>query len=278
MKAVITAGGKGTRLYPVTRAYPKELIQFCGVPVIEYGINLLKKNGIKDIIVVTGTKKGALQDYLGNGDIFGVNIAYIIQEQPKGLGHAVQIVEPYVNHDFILLLGDNILVGDCGLKEMIEIHKRNNALSTILVEYNKEPEKYGVVKLENINSRFSRIISVFEKPKEEKIKNEFKIDSGWYVISGLYILNKKIFNFLRKVSKDYSGEIQLTDAIKLSLDAGSSVFGNILNGRRIDIGNWNYIKDEREFYINMNDDKLNDIINVRNQKMEYNRTWCGAIY
>ncbi len=92
MKAIITAGGKGTRLYPISRTFPKELIPFCGVPVIEYGINLLRENGIRDIIIVTGTKKGALQDYLGNGEIFGVNIAYIIQEQPKG-GHSVLIIQ-----------------------------------------------------------------------------------------------------------------------------------------------------------------------------------------
>ena len=93
MKAVITAGGKGTRLYPISRAYPKELIPFCGVPVIEYSINILRDNGIKDILVLAGTKKGALQDYLGNGNIFGVNISYIIQENPKGLGHAVQMTK-----------------------------------------------------------------------------------------------------------------------------------------------------------------------------------------
>ena len=96
MKAVITAGGEGTRLYPSSRAFPKELIHFCGIPVIEYGIKILKENNITDIYVVTGRKKGALQDYLGDGSLFGVNIAYVTQEEPKGLGDAVLCTRPHI--------------------------------------------------------------------------------------------------------------------------------------------------------------------------------------
>lgn len=184
MKAIISAGGKGTRLYPILRAYPKELIQFCGIPVIEYSINILRYNHIKDIMIIAGTKKGALQDYLGNGHAFGVNISYIIQEYPKGLGHAVQVIEPYIDDEnFILLLGDSIYLGDVNLQQMIKNHVQCNASSTVFVEYSQEPEKYGVVKFDNLCSEYGNIISLYEKPKDEKIKNEFKINSGWYVIA-----------------------------------------------------------------------------------------------
>jgi dTDP-glucose pyrophosphorylase len=224
MKAVITAGGKGSRLSPITRAYPKELIQFCGVPVIEYGINLLRDSGIEDIFIVAGTKKGALQDYLGNGEIFGVNIAYIIQEQPKGLGHSVLMVEHYIDDDFVLLLGDTIIIGEKDLRQMIETHKNNCASATVLVEHVKDPERYGVVKFDDND----KIISLYEKPREQKIKDEFKINDGWYAIAGLYVINKNIFSFIKETKQDMNNEIQLTDAIKLSLEKSNIILSYLL--------------------------------------------------
>lgn len=253
---------------------PKELIPFGGIPVIEYGINLLKENGIEDIIIVTGTKKGALQDYIGNGEIFGVNIAYVIQEQPKGLGHSVLITEPYIDSDdFILLLGDTIFISSNDLQDMIKIHKLYKASSTILVEHVEEPEKYGVVKFNNVVSGvdididINRIAYLYEKPKDQKIKEQFKINGGWYSIAGLYILDRNIFNFLRQTPKDKNGEIQLTDAIRLSLERDNIILGHILNGKRIDVGTWDYLKEERDFYINMTNIDLENIIRTRNDKM-----------
>ena len=270
MKAVITAGGKGTRLYPISRAYPKELIQFCGIPILEYGINILRENNIEDIFVITGPKKWALQDYLGNGEIFGVNIAYLIQEQPKGLGHSILIAEHYIDDDnFILLLGDTIFIDNNDLKKMMEIHKKYNAAATILVEHVEEPERYGVVKFDK--SDINRIISLYEKPKEQEIKEEFKINDGWYAIAGLYILNRNIFKFLKETEQDLNNEIQLTDAIRLSLEKNNIVLGHILDGKRIDVGTWNYLKDEKDFYMNITDEQLEDIIKARNDKMVHIR-------
>lgn len=269
MKAIITAGGKGSRLFPITRSMPKELINFCGIPVIEYGINFLRDNGIKDIFIVTGTKKGALQDYLGNGEIFGVHIAYIVQEKANGLGDAISNVEHYINsdNDFVLLLGDTIIIGKNDLKEMIDTHQKYNSLSTILVEYTKEPEKYGVVKFDNSYSNIHKIRSLYEKPKDEKTKKEFETNNGWYGIAGLYIFDRDIFSFLKQTVKGVNNEIQLTDAIKLSLEHRKIACGHILNGKRIDVGTWEYLKEERDFYINMSGNKLENIIKSRYDKM-----------
>lgn len=269
MKAIITAGGKGTRLYPISRSYPKELVPFCGVPVIEYSINILRDNGIKDIMILAGTKKGALQDYFGNGSVFGVNISYIIQENPKGLGHAVQVVEPYIDdEDFILLLGDNIYFGVVNLQQMIENHTKCKASSTIFIEHSQQPEKYGIVKFENIDNECKNITSVYEKPRDEKTKNDFKINSGWYAIAGIYIFNKNIFNFLRITPKGFNNETQLTDAIKISLENGSNVLGHIFNGRRIDVGTWDYLIEEKRFYDKLSEEELRDIIRDRNVMMD----------
>ena len=270
IKGVITAGGKGTRLYPISRAYPKELIPFCGIPVIEHSINILRDNGIKDIMILAGYRKGALQDYLGNGHIFGVNISYIIQEDPKGLGHAVQVIEPYIgkDEDFVLILGDNIYIGDVNLQQMVENHVTCDASSTIFIEHSQDPEKYGVVKFDNLESLSCKnITSLYEKPRDQKIKDDFKINSGWYTIAGIYVFNRNIFDSLRETSKGFNNEIQLTDAIKLSLERGNKTFGYIFNGRRIDVGTWNYLEEEKRFYNNVSDKDLKDVIHNRNMMM-----------
>lgn len=274
MKAIITAGGKGTRLYPITRAIPKELINFAGVPVLEYGINYLKQNGITDIIVVVGTKKGPIMDYLGNGELFGVNIAYVVQEEPLGLGHSILTAEHMINNneDFIVLLGDTIFLGDDDdndLQEMIGKHRRYKASATIAVEHiKKNPERYGIVKF-NKNSGYDYggiILSVVEKPILAEIQEEYKYKTdwtcGWYSIAGLYILNKKFFNYLRVTEKDVNNEIQLTDAIKLSLNLKDIVFGPAIS-KRIDVGSWDYIKDEKEYYTSLTNEEIQDIIDSR---------------
>lgn len=268
MKAVITAGGKGTRLYPITRAIPKELIPFCGVPIIEYGINFLKENSITDIIVIVGTKKSPIIDYLGNGKLFGVNIVYVIQESPEGLGHSVSTVEHYIDEDFIVLLGDTIFFGDGDLIEMIQNHKHHKATVTILLEHvSEKPERYGIVKIDESDNR---IISVIEKPVSkyvlEEYRTQYKGADGWYSIAGLYIINKNIFNYLKKTVKGTNNEIQLTDAIELSLNNKDVILGHVLKGKRIDIGSWYYIKDEREFYKNMADEDIENIIKSREEK------------
>lgn len=271
MKAIITAAGRGTRLYPLSRAIPKELIPFCGIPIIEYGINFLKKNGIIDIIVIVGPKKSPIMDYLGNGKLFGVNIAYVIQEEPNGLGDAISTVGHYVDdNDFIVLLGDTILFGNSDLQDMIRNHKYYNATVTILLEHISEnPERYGIVK---INEADNRIISLIEKPISKYIQEEYSTNykgtDGWHSIAGLYIINNNIFNYLKKTVKGTNNEIQLTDAIELSLNNKDVILGHILKGKRIDIGSWQYIAHEREFYMKLDDDDIQKIIRSREEIKE----------
>jgi dTDP-glucose pyrophosphorylase len=270
MKAIITAAGKGTRLYPITRAYPKELITFCGKPVLEYCINLLQESRITNIIIVIGQEKKSIIDYFGNGSIFNTNISYAIQEYPNGLGDAILKAEHFIDDDFVLLLGDTIIIDHIDLNEMIKIHQKNKASATILVEIVENPERFGVVKIDKTLE--NRIISVYEKPTEKKIKEEFKtIDEfgspGWYSIAGLYIFDKNIFSYLRNTSIGHNNEIQLTDAIKLAIDNGNIVLGHVLKGKRIDIGTWEYLKEERDFYSKMSDDELDKIIESRYDKL-----------
>lgn len=272
MKAVITAGGEGTRLYPSSRAFPKELIHFCGTPVIEYGIRLLGENNIKDIFVVTGRKKGALQDYLGSGSLFDVNIAYVTQEEPKGLGDAVLCTRPYIedskDDNFVLLLGDTIFTDRRDLKQILELHSTQGATSTVLVQkvqYN--PERYGVVKFKNFNGSYGEVEYFYEKPGQD-IKAEFNFGGYWFAIAGLYVLNKEIFRYIEKTPIGVNSELQLTDALRLSQNDSKKALAYAMTGGRVDVGSWDYIVDERDQYRNMSDNELKGICSSRKNIIE----------
>lgn len=241
------------------------MISFCGVPIVEYCIRYLKENGITDIIVIVGPKKSPIMDYITDGKLFGVNIAYVVQDKPLGLGHSLLTVENYIDDEnFVLLLGDTIFMGNNDMKEMIEKHLLHRALVTILLERTQLPERYGVAKL--VDNRI--ISSLYEKPTENKIKEEFKINNGWLAIAGLYVLNKNVFYYLKRTEKDMGGEVQLTDAFKIGLSEGNTVIGHILNGKRIDVGAWTYLKEEKDFYSSMTEEELEAIIKARNEKLK----------
>lgn len=269
MKAVITAGGEGTRLYPSSRAFPKELIHFCGIPVIEYGIRILKQNNITDIYVVTGRKKGALQDYLGDGSLFGVNIAYVTQEEPKGLGDAVLCTRPHIedskDDNFVLLLGDTIFTKGSDLEQILELHHTHDAMATVLVQkIRSRPERYGVVKFRNFNGTCGEAVGFYEKPGQD-IKEEYSFDGHWFAIAGLYVLNKGIFKYLEKTPVGKNSELQLTDALSQYLNDSRKVLACGMTGGRVDVGSWEYLDDEREHYRNMSDD---DLIQIRNSRTD----------
>ncbi len=269
MKAIIPAAGRGTRLLPNTLGAPKELITFLGKPSIEWSIDYLRKNNIRDITIITGYKKTALFDYLGTGSFFNVKIDYALQHNPKGLGHAILCAENNISEkDFVVYLGDTIILpknnplGEShDLEELVELHLEKNAFATMLLEEVLEPEIYGVV---CFNEKNKLITSVYEKPKNEEIKKRFRLKNGKYLaISGIYVFNNEIFDYLKKLKPGLNNEIQLTDAILNALNDGKLVYGTILNGRRVDIGNFNYLKTEQETYSMISKEQLKAWINER---------------
>ena len=267
MLGIIPAAGKGTRMLPFTRAQPKELVMFGEKPVIERTLDSLRDSGIIKVFIIAGHKKGALMDYVGNGSLFGTKVSYVHQEETKGLGHAVLCTKDYIEDlkedDFVVFLGDTIIEPSVNLKEMIEVHKKNNSFATILVEEVTNPEHYGVVKLDG-----NQIKEMFEKPKTDEEKKKFECNGKFYAVAGLYILNKKIFEYLEKTKPGKGNEIQLTDAIQAGIKNNENAYATILKGKRIDVGNWNYLKEVRDYFKNMSDNELEEKIKERNQKME----------
>lgn len=234
---LIPAAGSGTRLFPFARAVPKEMFPILGKAVIEHCVENLKKGGINKIFIVVGHKKGALMDYIGDGSFFGVKIAYIYQLERKGLGHAILQGESWINSPFVVLLGDSFIEPKKEIKELIKLHKKGKPVATILVFKVKDPSSYGIVKFKNIEGDVGEIESLVEKPGEEEMKR-YETNGGYYAITGAYVFEPKIFEYIRKTKPGVKNEIQITDTISLALKNNEKVFGMILKGKYIDIGKW----------------------------------------
>lgn len=251
-KAIIPAAGLGTRFLPATKAMPKEMLPIVDKPTIQYIVEEAIDSGIEDIIIVTGKGKRAIEDHFdhsfeleqnlidkGKFDLLHqvqksskmVDIHYIRQKEPKGLGHAVWCARKFIgNEPFAVLLGDDIVRAEkpC-LKQMIEQYERYNA--TILgVQTVKEEEvsRYGIVDGNAIHDRFYSVSNLVEKPKQEEAPSNL-------AIMGRYILSARIFDILAEQAPGAGGEIQLTDAIA-ELNRFEAVYAFDFEGVRYDVG------------------------------------------
>jgi len=206
MKAVILAAGEGKRLKPFTEDMPKVMIPLANKPILEYVIEALSKNGIHDIILVVGFKKERIMDYFGNGQKYGVRIDYVIQERQIGTGHALLQAENYLDNDFLVLPGDNII--DKKSVESIAQTKGHNAL---LIEKSITPSKYGVVQIKN-----DVIAGIIEKPV---------IADANQVSTGIYRFSLSIFDVLKEAMKE--GKNNITDAVQLLIKRGNKIYFSI---------------------------------------------------
>ena len=176
MKAIILAGGLGERLRPLTLNTPKPLLLIKGKPIVQRSIENLKKHGIKDIILSIGYKSEKIKDYFLDGEKFGVNISYNVEESPLGTGGAVkEIVKKYnIKKDFVLVWADNLT--DVNIGQLIAEHEINKGLITMTLTLREDLENFGVVKLDN-----NKIIGFVEKPKRLEAPSNL-INSGVFIV------------------------------------------------------------------------------------------------
>lgn len=264
--ALILAAGKGTRMLPNTRSYPKELMEFGEKPVIEHVLATVKEAGFKRVLFIVGHKKGAIIDYIGDGAHFGVSTEYIYQEIPRGLGHAILSAEPVIIDDFdnfLVCFGDNIIQPSSEISNLITIHEKVKPLATIMTFETRTPEKYGVVKISDDALGSSLITAIKEKPQSEKDQAPFKLNGSFQAVSSVMALNTKIFDYIRRVKPGHGGELQITDAIGLGINNGEKVLAYQLKGKFIDIGGWNYLRDQRKYFCEMSEEQLEEIIKER---------------
>lgn len=249
-KAIIPAAGLGTRFLPATKAMPKEMLPIVDKPTIQYIVEEAIESGIEDIIIVTGKGKRAIEDHFDHAfelednllkkekfeeldkvlNTSKVDIHYIRQKEPKGLGHAVWCARNFIgNEPFAVLLGDDIVQADTPCTKQL-IDQFNIVQSSVLgiqeVPY-EETHRYGIVDPLSIDDNLAKVASFVEKPKENPPSN--------LAIMGRYILTPEIFNYLETQQTGAGGEIQLTDAIN-RLNQEQSVYAYEFSGERYDVG------------------------------------------
>ena len=252
-KAVFPAAGLGTRFLPATKAQPKEMLPLLDKPIIQYGIEEARASGINNIILVTGRGKSAIEDHFdinveletflearGKTDLVTeireisnlINVAYVRQGQPLGLGHAVLVARELVGHEpFAVVLSDDVIDADPpGVKQMIDVFSELNG-PVLAVERvpRDELSGYGIVAAEPLRRGVYRVHDLVEKPSPGETPSDL-------AIIGRYILTPDIFPALAETTSDGRGEIQLTNALR-RLGKKRPLFAYEIDGVRHDAGN-----------------------------------------
>jgi UTP--glucose-1-phosphate uridylyltransferase len=275
-KAIIPAAGLGTRFLPATKAMPKEMLPIVDKPTIQYIVEEAIESGIEDIIIVTGKGKRAIEDHFDNSfeleqnllekgklELLSevqksskmVDIHYIRQKEPKGLGHAIWCARKFIgNEPFAVLLGDDIVRAEkpC-LRQLMEQYDRYRA-SIIGVKHVSDDEvsRYGIVDGRQIGTGLHSVMNLVEKPKKE-------VSPSNLAIMGRYVLSPRIFDILAEQTPGASGEIQLTDAIA-KLNAHEAVYAYEFEGTRYDVGEkMGFIQTTIEFAM-QREDLRNDLL------------------
>lgn len=197
MKALITSGGHGTRLRPITHTQNKHLIPIANKPMLYYAIEAVAAAGIKEVGIVTNAKNKDVEQAIGSGKSFGVKITYIPQEAPLGLAHVVKISQDFIKDEpFIFYLGDNMLVG--GVQRFIEEFQSQRSNCHLTLAKVKDPERFGVPELKD-----NRIVSIEEKPQKPKSN---------YAVAGIYLYDSCIFEAVNAIQPSARGELEISDA------------------------------------------------------------------
>ncbi|MQL51520.1 UTP--glucose-1-phosphate uridylyltransferase GalU [Desulfofundulus thermobenzoicus] len=269
-KAIIPAAGLGVRFLPATKAQPKEMLPIVDKPTIQYIIEEAVYSGVEDILIITGRHKRAIEDHFdkspsleeqlrnkGKLDLLEVvqyiselvDIYYVRQKEPRGLGHAVYCARKFIGEEpFAVLLGDDIVRSKTPcLKQLLDLY--DEMPGTILAVQEVPPEdvsKYGILDAEPVRDGVYRVRDLVEKPSPEEAPSRL-------AIMGRYIIHPRIFDILAETPPGAGGEIQLTDALKV-LCREQPMYGLVFKGQRYDVGDkLGYLKAMVEFALDRPD-------------------------
>jgi len=251
-KAIIPAAGLGTRFLPATKSQPKEMLPIVDKPTLQYIIEEAINSGIEEILIITGRNKKSIEDHFdksvelelelqqkGKTEMLEmvqeisnmVNIHYIRQKEPKGLGHAIHCAKSFIGDEpFAVLLGDDIVDSDTPcLKQLIDAYDEYKTSILGVQEVAKEDtNKYGILDCKYIEDRVYKVKDMVEKPDVDEAPSNI-------AILGRYIITPAIFEILENQAPGKGGEIQLTDALK-TLAEHEAIYAYNFEGRRYDVG------------------------------------------
>ncbi|NOX65989.1 MAG: glucose-1-phosphate thymidylyltransferase RfbA [Chlorobi bacterium] len=207
MKGIVLAGGAGSRLFPITKVYSKQLAVIYDKPLIYYPLSLLMLSGIREVLIISNKETIPLYKQLfGDGTHLGMQIEYAVQDAPNGIAEAFIIGEEFIGNDSVsLILGDNIFYGK--LNFLYEAYSNFNIGGTVFAYRVTDPERYGIVEF----NEESKVLSIEEKPKQPKSK---------FAVPGIYIYDNNVVEISKKLEPSARGELEITDVNNVYLEKG----------------------------------------------------------
>ena len=222
MKALVLAGGAGTRLRPITHTSAKQLVPVANKPILFYGLEQIRDAGITDVGIIVGDTAAEIEDAVGDGSALGIRATYIPQDAPLGLAHAVLTAEDFLgDDDFVMFLGDNLIEG--GITHVVEAFEEHRPAAQILLKQVPDPERFGVAAL-NDDGSIDRLV---EKPKDPPSD---------LALVGVYLFTPRILDAARRIEPSGRGELEITDAIQRLIDDGEVVRSSKVEGWWLDTG------------------------------------------
>ncbi|MEU6041035.1 glucose-1-phosphate thymidylyltransferase [Actinomadura sp. NPDC047616] len=223
MKALVLAGGSGSRLRPITHSFAKQLVPVANKPVLFYGLEAIRDAGIREVGVVVGDTEAEIREAVGDGSRFGVRVTYLRQDAPRGLAHAVLIARDFLgDDDFVMYLGDNFIVG--GINDLVDRFRRERPHAQIMLAKVSDPRAFGVAELD----ADGRVVGLEEKP--ERPKSDL-------ALVGVYLFGPAVHEAVARLKPSRRGELEITDTIQWLIDQGHRVESTMVSGYWKDTGN-----------------------------------------
>ncbi|HEX3962314.1 MAG TPA: glucose-1-phosphate thymidylyltransferase [Trebonia sp.] len=223
VKALVLAGGSGTRLRPITHTSAKQLVPVANKPVLFYGLEAIRDAGITEVGLVVGETAPAIQAAVGSGQAFGLDVTYIRQSAPLGLAHAVLEAREFLGEDdFVMYLGDNFIVG--GITELVEEFHALRPDSHIMLTRVADPREFGVAELDDTGE----LVGLEEKPRQPKSD---------LALVGVYLFTSAVHEAVAVLKPSRRGELEITEAIQWLVQHGRKVTSTIISGYWKDTGN-----------------------------------------
>ncbi|HYB14531.1 MAG TPA: glucose-1-phosphate thymidylyltransferase [Streptosporangiaceae bacterium] len=223
MKALVLAGGSGTRLRPITHTSAKQLVPVANKPVLFYGLEAIRDAGITEVGIVVGDTEPTIRSAVGSGQAFGLQVTYIRQSAPLGLAHAVLVSREFLSDDdFVMYLGDNFIVG--GITTLVEEFRASRPDAHIMLTSVADPRQFGVAELDDTG----QLVGLEEKPQQPKSD---------LALVGVYLFTPAVHEAVAGLAPSWRGELEITEAIQWLVRNGRKVASTIISGYWKDTGN-----------------------------------------